>query len=683
MDSRVRGNDNFKILKVPIEYRKCECRILHQNNPPNVRPPMPSKIKHSQSAVVKGRIRSAPTPANTSSPTKPSMLPRAISTLILGVGLYRAIALKWISDDAFITLRYVKNIIEGHGFVYNVGERVEGYTHFLWLLMLTAARAIGFDTVDASIWLGIIAYCGIIVVFLAIARKEQARNSRPYFLPIAAALLALNYDMNVWASGGLETAFYALLISLSFYAWFYISLTNIRRLPVTGTLLFLATLTRPDGALFTITAVILLIILRIRQKHSVLECAKQCALLLAPSILIGIPYLLWKYSYYGDILPTTYYAKSGGGGYTSQGLFYVWQFFTVYVTAGLGLLAALAIAFAGKRFLRDEKPVETQVSNGSPLITALVAVAVYLLVFVVRVGGDFMFARFIIPVLPLIYFAVERAVDYLPTARTKWSVALALVAAVLGENQWRDSILFHREATTGELQGNWDFVNTYKPQNGIADERWVYYHDRFELGGTKRGSLDVYSEVGKFDELLFAGLPVTMAIPGAQNMVAYYGNFPTCINEFGLTDSYIAHLPITAHGRIGHEKKAPEEYLIKRGVQFELGTILAKIPETPSYTLAAFELPESGVWQTMRVVSYDKAVIDELHRRVSAVGGRCLLPKYEVIMPSYINQVMQTLPVEQVEEDYKGFTDFYFKKYPDPQAQRIIETYIAKKKAEK
>src|ERR1044071_2088878 len=78
-------------------------------------------------------------------------------------GLYRAVSLRWISDDAFITMRYVKNFLEGNGLVYNIGERVEGYTHFLWLLLVSAVSAIGFDPVDASIWLGILAYAGVLV----------------------------------------------------------------------------------------------------------------------------------------------------------------------------------------------------------------------------------------------------------------------------------------------------------------------------------------------------------------------------------------------------------------------------------------------------------------------------------------------------------------------------------------
>ena len=99
-------------------------------------------------------------------PTKPqpNLWSPIAALAILAYGLYRAIDLRWICDDAFITMRYVKNFVDGNGLVYNIGERMEGYTHFLWLMLLAASKAIGFDPVDASMWLGIAAYAGILLL---------------------------------------------------------------------------------------------------------------------------------------------------------------------------------------------------------------------------------------------------------------------------------------------------------------------------------------------------------------------------------------------------------------------------------------------------------------------------------------------------------------------------------------
>jgi hypothetical protein len=43
----------------------------------------------------------------------------------------------WLVDDAMISMRYARNLAEGSGLVWNVGERVEGYTNLLWTLFMT------------------------------------------------------------------------------------------------------------------------------------------------------------------------------------------------------------------------------------------------------------------------------------------------------------------------------------------------------------------------------------------------------------------------------------------------------------------------------------------------------------------------------------------------------------------
>src|SRR5678816_3361078 len=67
---------------------------------------------------------------------------------------------RWIDyfgDDAYISFQYVKNFLHGHGLVYNVGERVEGYTDFLWVMLLSAVMAVfrNADIAAVSVILGL------------------------------------------------------------------------------------------------------------------------------------------------------------------------------------------------------------------------------------------------------------------------------------------------------------------------------------------------------------------------------------------------------------------------------------------------------------------------------------------------------------------------------------------------
>ncbi len=596
---------------------------------------------------------------------------------ILAYGLYRAIDLRWISDDAFITMRYVKNFVEGNGLVYNIGERVEGYTHFLWLLLLAASKAVGFDPVDASMWLGIAAYAGIIVLLLSISFREHKKNPKAIWLPVAAALFALNYDTAEWASGGLETSFYTLLILGAFYIWFYSKFSEQRRLLLTGLTLALVSLTRPDGVLFAVTAAVLLTVSGSRRKQSLLFISKSIGILILPSIVIGVPYLLWKYFYYGDLLPLTYYAKSADENYFGQGFFYIWLYFRVHFTSAIALLIGALLLL---RKNSEEEGRNEDRNVGSPSIAALAAIVVYLILFVARVGGDFMFARFIIPVVPFVYIVIEQALERLRVSIAWHKIGLAVIilaSSVIEENVTTTTFFYLDQ--NGKRQENWNLVFGKGETHFIADERWFYY-DAFHDSTGERGRMELYSETGKYLEPFFRGLPVTVVIPGAMNMVAYYANFSTAIDEYGLTDKYIAHLPIDNRGHVGHEKKAPDSYLKLRHVNFGLGHVVPEVPDPLRINDIVFEIPTTGLWMTARLGTFDSSLMRELDRRFSEVNNHSHIPLYQMTIPKYIKSVLPGCSLNQLEAVYAHFQQFYFDRYPDITLQRPFEERIAELK---
>jgi hypothetical protein len=255
-----------------------------------------------------------------------------------------------------------------------------------------------------------------------------------------------------------------------------------------------------------------------------------------------------------------------------------------------------------------------------------------------------------------------------------------LIGSAFIEPRIRENILFHTDAASGQLSGNWNDDEGGGETRGIADERWVYTRKRFAVEGEMRGSLDVYCDIGKFYEPFFAGLPIKVAIMGGQNSIAYYANFPNCIDVYGLTDSYIAHLPITKRGRIGHEKVATDEYLENRGVHLEFFAVSFKPPETFGFDVAVLEIPQFHSWQIVKVINYDKHIMTELDKRFKAAGIKAILPVYEQVVPYYLKELMPKLSSEDVAGDYKLLQSLYFKKYPDPVVERQMLDYIAAKK---
>ena len=80
-------------------------------------------------------------------------------------------------DDAFITYRYAQNLVDGHGPVWNPGERVEGYSNFLWLLMIAFGMLLGLQPEVFIIVVNIpIHLLGLILTYSLSKRLLKSRN---------------------------------------------------------------------------------------------------------------------------------------------------------------------------------------------------------------------------------------------------------------------------------------------------------------------------------------------------------------------------------------------------------------------------------------------------------------------------------------------------------------------------
>jgi len=116
---------------------------------------------------------------------------RVILAGLLLAGLGRAAWLRWVCDDAFISFRYARNLVAGHGLVWNVGERVEGFTNPLWTFAIAGGLRAGLDPIVLSQMLGLASYA---ILLGALWRLE--RSVAPgAVLPLATAVCALLPNM--------------------------------------------------------------------------------------------------------------------------------------------------------------------------------------------------------------------------------------------------------------------------------------------------------------------------------------------------------------------------------------------------------------------------------------------------------------------------------------------------------
>ena len=113
-------------------------------------------------------------------------------------------------DDAYISFRYAHNAARGHGLAFNIGERrVEGYTNFLWTVMLIPSFWLGLPVHSVSLVLGTVWALGCLALLWRFGRQTGGLG---WLAPIAALLLAADGSFALWAVGGLESPLCSFLV---------------------------------------------------------------------------------------------------------------------------------------------------------------------------------------------------------------------------------------------------------------------------------------------------------------------------------------------------------------------------------------------------------------------------------------------------------------------------------------
>jgi len=505
--------------------------------------------------------------------TTPSSVPAVRATrvaqllllLLLAAGIARAVVLTWTCDDAFISFRYAHNLVDGHGLVYNAGERVEGYTNLSWTLLMAAGIAAGLDPMAFAAWLGIASYVGLAWTLARTCWRRHIEHDLP-FLPLAAGAVLVSNDFHEWATGGLETALFSWLATASLVS--ARAAASSRRAALgAGALLSLLLLTRPDGLLFALAAATGLRVWPPRGATDSDARGSAVALLVLPALtLAGLA--AWKLAYYGELLPTAFHSKSVLRPWYAQGLVY------------LGLYLAknwfLAVALGGALALRITR--RGRLSDVDRDGAAFAAGAALFLVYVAHVGGDFMFARRALPAVPLLLLAVEGELAQLPVRRARAAARAGVAAAALPYPVLGDRALVR----------------------GVADERRFY---------TPR-AIAAREIQGRVVGAALAGTGARVAFEGGMCAFGYFSGLPWQAEMTGLTQYSLAKLPLAERGRPGHEKQATDAWLSENGVHFVVSHRFPPIPRSPLD--ASLDSVSFGDVAQARIVRYDESIMARL-----------------------------------------------------------------------
>jgi hypothetical protein len=460
-------------------------------------------------------------------------------------------AYNFVCDDTFITLRYARNLADGHGLVFNLTERVEGFSSPLWTILLAGLRVLGSDPLFAARLLGIVA--GLVTLILTY-RLGLAASLSPFASLLAPTVLAANGSFACWAASGMEAPVYVCLIVASFLFVYTGSLLG--GILSTVALIFV----RPE-------AVVPFLLLTVAQFLLNPAGRGKCMRIWFGACGIGFLVLFMsRFLYFGDWLPNTYYTKVGGGLHSiARGLNYLGDYAGDHeglVLLCLPVVYGLLVNSVRVRFL---------------------ALGVLCLWFTTVVeGGDGQpMYRFALSALPLLAVLDARLVaDVCRVAAPHFASRLRLRLAI------------------GVLVLLWLTVHVTTPMIGTYYDRYKYHKDV---------EVPQWTAVGKWlKENAREGESLAAVPIGA---VSYYSEL-TAVDMMGLTDEHIGHrrMPHMGEGWAGHEKHDGQYVLGRRPTYLLAGNIdvtdqprdPGQVPFIPYYGRAVWER-ERDLYESDRI----------------------------------------------------------------------------------
>lgn len=488
--------------------------------------------------------------------SKLAQLLAAAAVALFAVVMFRS---AWLSDDAYITFRTVDNLIHGFGLTWNVAERVQAYTHPLWMFLVAAVYALTREIFYTSLFLSmLVSLAAILILAFKLADSPGAAV-------LGVTTLACSKALVDYTTSGLENPLTYLLVVLFLWRFFLRPNFHRRALFWLGFIAALATLNRMDTLLlflpplgYAVRAAIppqrgraLSNFYRISIFSGVLP-TRQYISRFGVMLVSFAPFILWELFslfYYGFLFPNTAYAKLNTGIGQATLLDAGWHYLiNSFRSDPLTLLAIVAGVVAA--FIRREPR----------RLTLALGVSLYM-VYIIKIGGDFMSGRFLAaPLLVAVALLVSniqpvifnRSWFKLPA----WGIIAGLVLLV-GLLSPHSPLL--SDATYGQNRA------ISRDRYGIEDERAYYYQSSGLLRALQNLALTWpdHSWVAKGQAARQAGPAVEI-----RGAVGYFGFFAGpevyVVDKMALADPLLARLPaeLGPDWRIGHfTRPIPPGYL--------------------------------------------------------------------------------------------------------------------------
>lgn len=302
-------------------------------------------------------------------------------------------AFDFIKDDAYISFRYAQNVVNGNGLVFNAGERLEGITNFLWTLLMVPFEALGWDLFQVSEVLGILMSLGFIYFMTRITVRFAGGEKHLAWL-WGGVWIATSSSLGLWSTSGLEQPLAMLLpVASAWYLWRSwndpVPAPERRHDAVkSGILMGLGCMTRPELHLIAFIIGLPLAMRFVARAAMQRRVDRTAVMWFVGLFALVIPFHLFRYAYYGSLVPNTFYVKTSDSSLVIEsGLKKLSEMLDFNTLGGLVLLTPFA-------FITRRRLVEKLV---------MLTISLAFMVYIVKVGTDEMrWHRLYLPALPFL-----------------------------------------------------------------------------------------------------------------------------------------------------------------------------------------------------------------------------------------------------------------------------------------
>jgi len=421
----------------------------------------------------------------------------------------------WSSDDSFITIRVVDNFINGYGLVWNVGERVQVFTHPLWLLFMTPIYAILKDPYQTIYWLSYAV--SLTAIYLLLSRfTENYKATLLTGLLVAASMAFIDYS-----SSGLENPLTHLLLIIMLILVLK-QKNSLKIIFFTAIIASLSAVNRLDTILFYIPVLGY-------QLYEMRSAWKKALVLMSLGFM---PLLVWEFFaviYFGVPFPNPYYAKLAAAN-LPVGWFHdqAWNYFRNSfrwdpITLGTIFLSMVFIVW----------------EHNIKKISIVIGMVFYLY-YIYSIGGDFMSGRFF-SALFLIAVTLLTTVDYVSLvgkidARTYTFILLSIIFLGLAAE--------YPPVLTKQTDSD-----PFFDLHGIANEKLYYF------GATSWHNRNQFDAIFVFgvDGINFRKSGERYVVRDTIGLFGYYAGPKVYIMDaIALSDPLRSRLPVLGPDRIGH-----------------------------------------------------------------------------------------------------------------------------------